>query len=155
MLDLFQYNWQVREDWFRWCEKISIEELRKERTGGMGSIIKNLYHVCDCEQLWVAHLQERPSIESSIYSISTLQEVIDFSNKTRAVTEDFLRFWTLEDEDKILEIQSKTGKVHTFTYGKVLRHIITHEIHHIGQLSVWARELNVKPVSSDLIMRDY
>ncbi|HDR5875335.1 TPA: damage-inducible protein DinB, partial [Bacillus anthracis] len=28
-----------------------------------------------------------------------------------------------------------------------------HEIHHIGQLSIWARELNLRPVSANLIGR--
>lgn len=33
--------------------------------------------------------------------------------------------------------------------------MITHEVHHIGQLSIWARELQLKPISSDLIIRNY
>ncbi len=24
---LFQYNWQVRDDWFKWCEQLSEEDL--------------------------------------------------------------------------------------------------------------------------------
>ncbi|TBX84430.1 damage-inducible protein DinB, partial [Bacillus thuringiensis] len=23
MYTLFQYNWQVRDDWFKWCEQLS------------------------------------------------------------------------------------------------------------------------------------
>jgi uncharacterized damage-inducible protein DinB len=45
------YNWQVREDWFKWCETLPIEELQKERVGGIGSMLRNLFHVIDCEQL--------------------------------------------------------------------------------------------------------
>ncbi len=29
------------------------EELTKKRMGGMGSIPHNLYHVIDCEQIWI------------------------------------------------------------------------------------------------------
>ena len=36
MLDMFLYNWQVREDWFNWSRNIPIEELTKKRIGGMG-----------------------------------------------------------------------------------------------------------------------
>ena len=32
-------------------------------------------------------------------------------------------------------------------------HVIDHEIHHIGQLSIWAREMGVVPVSANLIGR--
>ncbi|MDF9530893.1 DinB family protein, partial [Bacillus cereus] len=31
MLKLFQYNWQVRDDWFTLCEDIPDEELLKKR----------------------------------------------------------------------------------------------------------------------------
>ncbi|PLR86418.1 hypothetical protein CVD25_07745 [Bacillus canaveralius] len=34
----------------------------------------------------------------------------------------------------------------SFPYKKVIQHVITHEIHHIGQLSIWSRELGIKPV---------
>ena len=155
MVEIFQYNWQVREDWFRWCETISEEELRKERTGGMKSILHNLYHVIDCEQLWINQLRQQPVIQKDIHSITRLAEIIDFANETKTATEEFLRNWTKEQEEKCLVIQSKTGQTYTFPYKKVLHHIITHEIHHIGQLSVWARELDQKPVSSDLITRDF
>lgn len=36
-----------------------------------------------------------------------------------------------------------------------MRHAIAHEIHHIGQLSIWARELGRKPVSVTLSGGDF
>jgi uncharacterized damage-inducible protein DinB len=39
--------------------------------------------------------------------------------------------------------------------GEVLRHVITHEIHHIGQLSVWVRDMGVQPVSANFIERGF
>ncbi|WP_276575678.1 DinB family protein, partial [Bacillus cereus group sp. BfR-BA-01524] len=32
------------------------------------------------------------------------------------------------------------------THGEIIRHVIVHEIHHIGQLSIWAREIGKEPV---------
>ncbi len=43
------------------------------------------------------------------------------------------------------------GRTVTDTWGEIMRHTIAHEIHHIGQLSIWARELGRKPVSANLI----
>lgn len=45
------------------------------------------------------------------------------------------------------------GSIVTDTWGEVIRHTIAHEIHHIGQLSIRARELGKKPVSANLIGR--
>ncbi|BCB03615.1 DinB family protein [Bacillus sp. KH172YL63] len=153
MQELFSYNWQVREEWFEWCREVDASELTKERNGGMGSILKNLFHVADCEQIWISQLQGKPVIQKDIRSIETLNEVIRYSNMTRKQTESFLSLWTPAYEKKEYIMKSKTGKSYTFSYKKVMHHIITHEIHHIGQLSVWAREAGEKPVSCDLIFK--
>jgi uncharacterized damage-inducible protein DinB len=155
LLELFLYNWQVRKDWFEWCETISEEELTKTRVGGMGSILHNLYHVISCEQLWIAHMLGEPVITKDLKTVTTLNEVIDFANETKLITEKFMKSWNADIENKTLQLEGRNGQNYTFTYGKVMRHIITHEIHHIGQLSVWSRQMDRKPVSSDLIFRDY
>lgn len=45
MLKLFEYNWQVRKDWFDWCETVDEVDLMKLRTGGIGCILPTLYHI--------------------------------------------------------------------------------------------------------------
>ncbi|MBM7585497.1 putative damage-inducible protein DinB [Bacillus pakistanensis] len=155
VIELFYYNWQVREDWFKWCEKRFAEELVKERAGGMGSILKTLFHVIDCEQIWINQMKRTSVTQIDINSISTLQEVIEYSNFTKKQTEQFMREWNSNTEKKILEIKRRNGHLSSFSYGKIVKHIITHEVHHIGQLSVWSRQLGEKPVSSDLIYREF
>lgn len=49
MYTLFQYNWQVRDDWFKWCEQLSEEVLLRKRVGGVGSILETLFHIVDVE----------------------------------------------------------------------------------------------------------
>ncbi|KAA0965231.1 hypothetical protein FQ087_02655 [Sporosarcina sp. ANT_H38] len=155
MLDMFSYNWQVREDWFNWSQNISIEELSKKRTGGMGSILHNLFHVIDCEQIWINQMNGTPVIIKDRNDIATLNDVLAFSNSTKLTTQRFIQSWTSEMERKVLEMKRRNGGTSSFTYEKIIRHIISHEIHHIGQLSVWSRELEIKPVSSDLLFREY
>ena len=151
---MFLYNWQIREEWFKWCEIISNEELTKKRIGGMGSIIHNLFHVIDCEQIWVNRMLGTPVLINDINTISTLNDVKNFSNLTKPVTQNFLTSFTSETEDKILVVKRKNGITKSISYDKIIKHIASHEIHHIGQLSVWSREIGLKPVSSDLIFRD-
>ncbi|MGG1630791.1 DinB family protein [Rossellomorea sp. NRS-1567] len=153
MVELFSYNWQLREEWFDWCREIDQYELTKERTGGMGSILKNLFHVVDCEQIWMNQLQGKPVAKKDFHTISTLDEVIEFSETTRQQTESLLSLWTSAYGKKEFNMTSRSGRTYNFTYKKVMQHVVTHEIHHIGQLSVWAREVGKKPVSSDFIFR--
>ena len=146
---LFNYNWKVREEWFEWCEKIPPEELMKERIGGMKSFLHTLFHVIDCEQIWVHQMLKEPVIEKDIQTIQSLQEVKEYARTTRESTERLLSEiqYNLQKE---LVINDKFK----FSYEKVLNHIVTHEVHHIGQLSIWARERGIAPVNSDLLIKD-
>ncbi|QQZ09907.1 DinB family protein [Heyndrickxia vini] len=155
MIDMFYYNWQVRDEWFTWCEELSIDDLIKNRVGGMGSILKTLFHVIDCEQLWVNQMKGRQVVHYDFANMANLDSVKEFSQFTRPITQKFIHSWSKEQDERILEITRKDGVVLTFAYGKIIRHLISHEIHHIGQLSIWSRELGLKPVNSDLIIRDY
>jgi uncharacterized damage-inducible protein DinB len=152
---LFRYNWQVRDDWFNWCKSISEEELLKTRTGGIGGILHTLFHIIDVEYSWIRHLQGKSDLEEPFEQYNTLEKVIQLSSHFHKEVESFLHTWTSEMENRIVPTERSDGNVEEFTAGEILRHVIAHEIHHIGQLSVWAREreLDKKPVSANLISR--
>ena len=153
MKDLFFYNWQIREEWFEWCESLPSEEVFKKRTGGMGSIAYNLYHIMDCEQIWINQLQGTPVILHDMKKLTSLHDIKSFSQLTQMTTRKFLETYESAANERVLSIKRKNGSVCDLPHGKVLKHIVSHEIHHIGQLSVWSREMELKPVSSDLIFR--
>ncbi len=67
MLKLFQYNWQVRDDWFTLCEDIPDEELLKKRVGGFGSILHTLFHIVDVEYMWILGLRGEPVPEEPLF----------------------------------------------------------------------------------------
>lgn len=47
MIKFFEYNWQVRDEWFEWCNHLTTEELLKNRIGGVESILYTLFHIID------------------------------------------------------------------------------------------------------------
>lgn len=60
MQKLFEYNWQVRQDWFNWCSGVDRDELMRPRTGGLGYILPTLYHIVAVEYGWICGgIQER------------------------------------------------------------------------------------------------
>jgi uncharacterized damage-inducible protein DinB len=153
MLKLFEYNWQVRQDWFAWCQDVSEEELLKKRTGGIGGILHTLFHIADVEFSWISDLQGKPEFTDPFESYASLQKVTDLSARFHEEVRPFVMSWTNEMELKELaELTPKGGPI-KFKYGEVMRHVIAHEIHHIGQLSVWSREVGKVPVTANLIRR--
>ncbi|MCH7322760.1 DinB family protein [Solibacillus sp. MA9] len=155
MLSLFQYNWQVREDWLNWCQSISEEEFHKDRIGGMKSIKETLIHIIDCELLWLNSMVEKTIFCETRNSINQLKDIRAYSAFVKSHTKYFIEQLTSENENRIIEVKRRDGTILHFTQKKILAHMITHEVHHIGQLSIWARELQLKPISSDLIIRNY
>ncbi|WP_019156766.1 DinB family protein [Robertmurraya massiliosenegalensis] len=153
MQTLFQYNWGVREDWYRWCEEVSEEELLKKRTGGMGSILHTLFHIIDVEWSWIRTLENKPDFQEDVEKYNSLKKVRELDAKFHLEVETFVNSWEEHMDSRLLKLPLQDGSIETHTWGEVIRHVIAHEIHHIGQLSIWSREIGKQPVSANLIRR--
>ena len=93
-----------------------------------------------------------PDVQNRNEPQTSLDHVVSLSLKLHPIVNDFVSNWTDEQERQTVTV-TLAGETQTFMRGEVLRHIIAHEIHHVGQLSVWARELGREPVSANLIQR--
>ncbi|MBS4197135.1 DinB family protein [Lederbergia citri] len=153
MQTLFHYNWQVREDSYRLCEEIAEEELLLKRTGGVGGILETLFHIVDVEWSWIRVLQGKSDFQENFEEFNSLKRVRELDAKFKPEVEEFVLNWDESMENNLLHDTLPDGRIVTDTWGEVMRHVIAHEIHHIGQLSIWARELGIKPVSANLIGR--
>jgi len=141
----------VREEWYRWCEEVSEEDLLLVRTGGVGGILHTLFHIVDVEWSWIRILQGQPDFQERFDDYNTLEKVKELDARFKSEVESFVLAWNEKLENQLFYDTMPDGRVETDTWGEVMRHIIAHEIHHIGQLSVWAREIGKKPISANLI----
>jgi Uncharacterized protein conserved in bacteria len=153
MKKLFEYNWQVRQDWFQWCRQVSEEELLLKRTGGIGGILHTLFHIVDVEYSWLCALQGKPDFTEPFEAYASLQQVMELSERFHEEIYSFVSSWTEDMEMKVLAETSPQGEPVSFKYGEIMRHVIAHEIHHVGQLSVWSREVGQVPVTANFIRR--
>ncbi|MCM3490154.1 DinB family protein [Alkalihalophilus marmarensis] len=150
MRSFFEYNWQVRDDWLEWCEQISTEELLKPRTGGPGSILYTLFHVIEVEYSWIKAMQGKEDEVIPFEQYDTLEQLKKLSNDCRAEIMKFIEKGLFGNKNESVYVSWENQ---SYTKDEILHHVIAHEIHHIGQLSVWARELEFKPVSAHFIGR--
>ncbi|MFX3672937.1 MAG: DinB family protein [Paenisporosarcina sp.] len=151
MQTMFQYNWMVREEWFKWCEEIQLEELLKIRTGGVGGILHTLFHIIDVEWSWIRVMQGKPDFQESFTNYQSIDQVKQLEKQFKKEVEEFVLAWESDLENKHFQEVRQDGSIEIFTWGEIMRHMIAHEIHHIGQLSVWSREIGKQPVSANLI----
>jgi uncharacterized damage-inducible protein DinB len=146
----FEYNWQVRDEWFEWCKELTRKELIESRNGGAGSILHTLFHIAEVEYSWVRGIQGKEDKVFRFCDYETLDKVQSFSEELRNEISSFL---TSFSHDLRKEHVNVPWDKDTYTVNEILHHIVIHEIHHIGQLSVWSRELNRVPVQSNFLGR--
>ena len=150
MILFFEYNWQVRDEWFAWCSQLPEEELAKSRTGGVGSILKTLFHIIDVEHSWIRGIQGKEDIVFDFADCDTLVKVRSLSDRCRNEVVEFLK---VKGEGRNEDVVRVPWDDQEYMLDAVLHHLIAHEIHHIGQLSVWARELELEPVPAHYVGR--
>ncbi|MFC5467506.1 DinB family protein [Cohnella suwonensis] len=148
---LYEHNWQVREKWYQWCEDVPYEELIRPRIGGVGGILQTLFHVADVEWSWIRALQGKSDFQESFESYNTLEKVRQLDRQLRPEVVDFVVAWDDPLERKPFYNELANGEAEIFAWGEVMRHVFAHQVHHFGQLSVWAREMGKTPVSANLI----
>lgn len=146
----FEYNWQVRDEWINWCNQLTTEELLQDRIGGVGSILYTLFHIIDVEYSWIRGIQGKEDVVLDFDDYKTLAKVKTLSTTLRHEIVEFLKSHLDEKQDRMVTVPWDENE---YTKDEILHHIIAHEIHHIGQLSVWAREKELTPVSANFIGR--
>lgn len=152
MIKFFEYNWQVRDEWFNWCEQLASEDLIKDRIGGVGSILYTLFHIIDVEYSWIRAIEGKDDVVVEFNEYNTLEKVKSLSDTFR---NDIVKFIQTYSDESNAELVFVPWDEDSYTRSEILHHIVAHEIHHVGQLSVWARELGLSPVSANFIGRDF
>ena len=134
------------------AKQVPKDELVQERIGGVRNILHTLYHIVNIEANWILGLQGKTGFHYDFISCNELDKIVQLSKTHRPGIEEFVIGLTPETEAKAFG-GIRNGKPYSFLYGEVVRHVIAHEIHHIGQLSVWSREMGITPVSANLVGR--
>lgn len=150
MQNLFRYNWIVRNEYFELCKQVPLNELLCKRNGGAGSILYTLFHIVDVEYSWIRGVKGESDIQIQFDNYKSIQQVRELSDSWNTEIQLFLQAWTNDFENEILTVSWMETP---YTKGEILRHLIAHEIHHMGQLSIWIRDLGLQPVSASFIGR--
>lgn len=112
--------------------------MLKARIGGVGGILKTLFHIVYWEYSWIhSVLQGKEKFEQeSFEAYRSLKQIRDLSIQFHAEVEPFVTSWIPEMECKELTLLRDNGEWITYKHGEIMRHVIAHEIHHIDEMFV-------------------
>jgi uncharacterized damage-inducible protein DinB len=147
---MVNHNISCREPILETLEKLTSEDLIKDLGIGKSSLRDILVHLMNAEKYWISLLSNArfehldPKNFSDISSIRTAwceigEKTIDFIKNLQ--------------ESELLHVRSVVWKKGTmsFTVGKALIHMATHETHHRGLIVGLIRQMGLEPPDVNML----
>lgn len=144
---LFRYNWQRRAAWFDWCEAVGDEVLQAPRIGGQRGMLRTMFHIVVVEYSWIRDIQGEPAFDDPFERYADLAAVRGLDAALHSCVADYLD--GVDEAEWRRLFPAPWDAARSLQVGGALEHVVAHEIHHAGQLSVWSREIGREPVSAN------
>jgi uncharacterized damage-inducible protein DinB len=133
--NLFSHWDQVHKDTLWIVDQFDEAELTHMAYEGGWTVGRIALHIADAEEGWFRHIATK-QIESwpsdfSLENYPTKDSIKTFLIETHAKTMAYLQTLTIDDLETIIE--SQWGN---FSIRFIIWHVIEHEIHHRGELSL-------------------
>ncbi len=132
---IFNHWEQVRADLLTTIDKFSEEELTFSPFSGSWPVGRIMLHIAECEDHWL-HGEVRhefaPPVKYSLADYPTKAAIKDVLGNAHSRTLEFLDGLDEKDMDHLY--QTRHGE--TFPLGWIIWHVLEHEIHHRGELSL-------------------
>ena len=149
---LYDYNAWANHRSLEAATALSTEQFLKPLGSSFSSVRDTLAHIWGSEWLWLERFQGR--------SPASLPDVAQFNDLA------VLKSRWQEDEARLLkfvaslsqEVLHKVHEYRTLSFGQYknplwqsMQHMVNHSTYHRGQVATMLRQLDSKPLSSDLI----
>jgi uncharacterized damage-inducible protein DinB len=126
---------QIRADLLATMDKFSQEELSFTPFKGSWTVGQILLHIADCEDNWlhgVVRGDFKPWIFYNFSDYPTKSTILEVLDHAHAKTVSLLS----ELDEKDLNVKYKTPDGEAFSLYWIIWHVLEHEIHHRGELSL-------------------
>lgn len=150
--ELLDYHYSRRERVCDFLATIPPADLTRDMKTGWSSISATMVHCLESEEYWVQYaLQKgkRPAFDYAAYP--ALEQVRSLAAEVQSRTLAYVAGLTDEDLRSTGSVTFSSGTVMEFTLAKVFVHIITHDVHHRGQVMAMARQQGHSPPELDLL----
>ncbi len=134
--ELFSHWTQVRSDLLATVDKFQDEELTFTPYDSSWPAGQIMLHIGDAEEGWFRYVVRRELEQWPDYSLAdypTTADIKGLLGQIHSRTETFLETLTLADLDRVVELPWGEG---TLRLGWIIWHVLEHEIHHRGELSL-------------------
>lgn len=162
---LSKYNTEMNIRVHQAAQKLSSEELGRERGAFFGSILGTMNHLIVGDSIWLHRISAHPSHFSSLQKMnqwdkpSALNQVLvtdlaSWSHRRRALDQiigEFVLEVRPADLSSSLDYLSTEGIANRKPLTNILLHFFNHQTHHRGQISTMLFQAGVDVGVTDLL----
>ena len=127
----------------RAIEPLSVGQLSLRAAPHLRSIGENTAHIVGTRAGWLFYQLEQggenlvslASWNGPDHPVHSAAELVNGLQATCQVIQDALNHWTIADLDGVVHDTDDNGQDHAYTRQWVIWHLLTHDMHHGGELS--------------------
>lgn len=132
---MFKHWVQVRSDLMSTIDRFNPDELTFAPFKGSWPVGQIMLHIADCEDNWlygVVQGELEPWVFSKLEEYPAIPIIKEALERAHNRTTSFLL--NLEEDDLAKEYKTTSGE--EYSLGWIIWHVLEHEIHHRGELSL-------------------
>jgi uncharacterized damage-inducible protein DinB len=149
---LYDYNSWANHRTLEACAALNDEQFTRDLHSSFRSVRDTLAHILLVEWLWLERWQGRsPDKFPPATDFPTLVSVSRRWAEVGRNLLDYVAALKPEDIDRVIAHKTTAGVPQSAPLSQMLQHLANHGAYHRGQVATMLRQLDAKPIATDLI----
>jgi uncharacterized damage-inducible protein DinB len=149
---LYDYNSWANHRALEACAQLSEEQFTRDLSSSFRSVRDTLVHIFLVEWLWLERWHGRsPNKYPPATDFPNLESVRHRWAEVERNLLDYVTSLTKEDLDRVIPHTTTAGVPQAAPLWQMLQHLANHGTYHRGQVATMLRQLDAKPIATDLI----
>jgi uncharacterized damage-inducible protein DinB len=150
---LYDYNSWANRRTLDSCTPLSDEQFTRDLHSSFRSVRDTLAHILLVEWLWLERWKGRsPEKFPPAADFPTLESARNRWSQIEGDLLGYITALTQQDIDRIVSHKTTAGVPQAAPLWQMLQHLVNHGTYHRGQVATMLRQLDAKPISTDLIL---
>jgi uncharacterized damage-inducible protein DinB len=149
---LYDYNSWANHRTLEGCAALNDGQFTRDLHSSFRSVRDTLAHILLVEWLWLERWQGRsPDKFPPATDFPTLESVRRRWAGVERNLLDYVAALKPEDIDRVIAHKTTAGVPQSAPLSQMLQHLANHSTYHRGQVATMLRQLDAKPIATDLI----
>jgi uncharacterized damage-inducible protein DinB len=150
---LYDYNSWANHRTLDASTSVSEEQFTRDLRSSFRSVRDTLVHIMLVEWLWLERWRGRsPDKYPPATDFPTLESVRRRWSEVERSLLEYIAALTQQDLDRVISHKTLAGVPQAAPLWQMLQHLVNHGTYHRGQVATMLRQLDAKPISTDLIL---